>query len=108
MKGHVKSSLECRREILKLVNYHERKFDNTAFRYALVSVFFILRDEADSFSKTSNDGKIIPERASEQGKASTRSIRWQEIVKLYFMLHSCLYSEITVEKQYFSPSFQTM
>lgn len=67
MKGHVKSSLECRREILKLVNYHERKFDNTAFRYALVSVFFILRDEADSFSKTSNDGKSYQrERVSKE------------------------------------------
>lgn len=67
MKGCVKSSLECRREILKLVNYHERKFDNSAFRYALISVFFILWVEADSFSKTSNDGKSYQrEQASKE------------------------------------------
>lgn len=41
------SSLECRKEILKLVKYHERKFDNTGFRDALVSVFLILWGEAD-------------------------------------------------------------
>jgi len=49
--------MECRRDVLKLVNYHERKFGNTAFRDTFVSVFFILQGEADRWV-----WKIMPER----------------------------------------------
>lgn len=59
-------SLECRREMLKLVNYHGRKFDNTAFRDALVSVFFILRGEADSFPRQAMMENHTRERESKE------------------------------------------
>ena len=48
------------------------------------------------------------QREREQTKASTRAICWQEIAKLCLVLHFCLYSEITVQKQCFSLIFQTI
>lgn len=45
------SFLACRREIVKLVKYCERKFGDTAFTGALFSLFFIFQGEADGFPR---------------------------------------------------------
>lgn len=51
------SFLACRREILKLVKYCERKYGNSAFTSAFFSLFFFIPGQSRWFSRKSNDTK---------------------------------------------------